>query len=202
MKSVALEGINPVLEFLWFTTRMAGVSLLLAAALKATVIEAFFVPSTSMAPTLQTNDYILVPKLSYGLHIPLLNTAVLEWQRPNRGDIVVFTRMDDESGRNFVKRVVALPGETVEIVETAVFVDGELRDEPYARWARGGISRQRFGPITVPEGQVFLLGDNRDESKDSRFWSYPFVDMKRIKGKALMVYWSRGDHQRAGTILH
>jgi signal peptidase I len=202
MKSAALEGVSPILEFAWLTTRMAGVVLLIAAVLKATVIEAFFVPSSSMAPTLQTDDYILVPKLSYGLHIPLLSTAIVEWQQPNRGDIVVFTRADDEQGRNFVKRVVALPGETVEVVGTSVFVDGKVWQEPYARWAQEGGERGRFGPVTVPANQVFLLGDNRDASTDSRFWSYPFVEIKRIKGKAFMVYWSGVRHQRVGTILH
>lgn len=174
--------------------------------LKASVVEAFFIPSGSMVPTLEVRDYILVPKFFYGLRIPFMQENLLQWKTPERGDVVVFTRHDDprtsvdESAGDIVKRVIALPGDEVRISGTSLYLNDSLIDEPYARWAHGADST--FGPIRVPDGQVFLLGDNRDESQDSRFWSYPFVDIHRLKGKAVVVYWSGTDPKRVGTFIH
>jgi signal peptidase I len=182
---------------------------LLAAAflLKASVIEAFKIPSESMLPTLKVGDQLLVSKFSYGLRIPFKREVLFQYDSPQRGDIVVFTHPDDpstsedESDTNIIKRVIGLPGDKIEVRGTKVFINEQYYPESYARWVLGGIKEGNFGPVTVPEGHVLLLGDNRDKSRDSRFWDNPFLDMKRIKGRALIIYWSFDDIGRIGTII-
>jgi signal peptidase I len=116
---------------------------------------------------------------------------------PKRGDVVVFTLPDDpkspeldESETNIIKRVIGLPGDTIEVRGTRLKINGELyeADEEYAIWVLGG--RKDFGPVVVPEGSVLLLGDNRDQSKDSRYWGDPFLEVSRIKGRAFVIYWN------------
>lgn len=157
--------------------------------LRASVVEAYKIPSGSMIPTLRIGDHILVSKLSYGLRLPLYERFVAQWSNPKRGDIVVFTQKDDPS-TNFIKRVIGLPGDIVEVRGSRVYINNELLPENYARWEEGGLSEGSFGPEQVPPGHVFLLGDNRDHSRDSRFWPEPFLDLQRIKGRALVIYWS------------
>lgn len=156
---------------------------------KASVVEAFKIPSGSMIPTLRIGDHILVSKLAYGLRIPFYQAFVYQWANPKRGDIVVFTQKDDPS-TNFIKRTIGLPGDTVEVRGSRVYINNELLPENYARWEEGGLTEGSFGPDKVPEGKVFLLGDNRDHSRDSRFWNDPYLDIQRIKGRALFIYWS------------
>ena len=179
--------------------------------LKSSVVEAFFVPSGSIGPTVQPRDYILVPKFYYGLRVPLLANTLFQWDTPARGDIVVFNRDDepstdfDESHENLVKRVIGLPEETVEIRSGRILINGNVLPEPYVfsdtslrdapHW------HSNFGPVIVPAGHVFVLGDNRGESRDSRVWHNPFVKLTKIQGKAAIVYWSGVDPRRSGTIL-
>lgn len=160
-----------------------------------------------MYPTLKEGDHILVSKLSYGFRLPLLTHAVLNYAEPQRADIVVFTRPDDpqtpedDSAINLIKRVVALPGETVEVRDTKVLINGVPLAEEYARWDFERTFDADFGPAVVPEGHVMLLGDNRDHSRDSRFWTEPFIQISRIQGRALIIYWSWAGLSRIGTIL-
>jgi signal peptidase I len=165
--------------------------------LRASVVEAFKIPSSSMEPTLEIDDHILVNKLSYGLRVPFKAESVVEFKMPKRGDVVVFTLPDDpdtpeidESETNIIKRVIGLPGDAIMVRGTKLFVNGKVydEDEKYAVWLLGG--RKDFGPVTVPPAKVLLLGDNRDQSKDSRFWPDPFLDAKRIKGRAFIIYWN------------
>lgn len=175
--------------------------------LKGTIIEAFKIPSGSMIPTLRIGDHLLVCKFSYGLRILGKRDVLFQYSQPTRGDIVVFTRDDepgtpeDESDPNIIKRVMGLPGDTVEVRGTKLYINNEEQQEDYARWSQGGIPEGNFGPEVVPEGRVFLLGDNRDQSKDSRFWLNPFLDMRDIKGRALIIYWSWHDWHRIGTLI-
>lgn len=175
--------------------------------LRGTVVEAFKIPSGSMIPALRIGDHLLVSKLSYGLRLPFVTNSQFLWAHPERGDIVVFTRPDDEttledeSEINLIKRVVGLPGETVEVRNTSVFINNERLDESYAVWDEGGIREGNFGPERVPDGSVLMLGDNRDHSKDSRFWQNPFVDQHRIKGRAVIIYWSFDSSSRIGTLI-
>ncbi len=185
-----------------------AVFLVAAYILRASVVEAFKIPSLSMYPTLKVGDHILVNKLSYGFRLPLMTDSLSLYDTPKRGDIVVFTRPDeartpeDESSINIIKRVIGLPGETVEVRGTKVLINGKELDEPYARYQEHGIPDGYFGPDTVPEGHIFLMGDNRDHSKDSRFWENPFLDLHRVKGRALIIYWSWDSLKRIGTVLH
>ncbi len=165
--------------------------------LRASVVEAFKIPSSSMEPTLLIGDHILVNKLSYGFRIPFRSETVVDFRNPRRGDVVVFTLPDDpstpevdESETNIIKRVIGLPGDEIQIDGTKLYVNGETytKDDAYARWQEGGL--KNFGPVVVPPGKVLLLGDNRDHSKDSRFWPDPFLDMARIKGRAFIIYWN------------
>lgn len=178
----------------------------LALVLRVCVVEPFKIPSASMVPTLQIGDFILVLKFKYGLRLPLVTNSAITWDQPKRGDVVVFTRPDDpnsseedDSKINIIKRVVALPGETVSVRGAQVYINGEPLSEPYARWSEGGNLEGNFGPETIPEGHILLLGDNRDHSKDSRFWTDPFLDMKRVKGRAVLIFWSWDDLFRIGT---
>jgi signal peptidase I len=194
---------NEVLSFVKTLTLF----LIAALFLRSTVVEAFKIPSLSMFPTLKIGDHLLVSKLSYGVRLPFFVDSVTLFDTPSRGDIVVFTRPDepqtteDESSINIIKRVIGLPGDTVEVRDTRVFINGKVLDEPYARWQEHGIIDGYFGPETIPPGHVFLLGDNRDHSKDSRFWREPFLDIHRIKGRALIIYWSWDSLSRIGTVL-
>jgi signal peptidase I len=178
----------------------------LAFAIRVTAVEPFKIPSGSMIPTLQVGDFILVLKFWYGLRMPLTTDSVVMWHKPVRGDVVVFTRPDDpntpdedDSELHIIKRVVGLEGETVEVRGAQVLINGKPLNEPYARWTEGGKFEGNFGPKTVPLGHVILLGDNRDNSKDSRFWTDPFLDVKRIKGKAVVIFWSWDSFSRIFT---
>lgn len=178
----------------------------LAFFIRVTVVEPFKIPSGSMIPTLQVGDFILVLKFWYGLRVPFVTDSVAVWNTPARGDVVVFTRPDDpntpdedDSEIHIIKRVIGLGGDTVEVRGARVFINGQALNEPYARWAEGGKFEGNFGPRTIPAGHVLLLGDNRDNSKDSRFWTNPFLDVKRIKGRAVVVFWSWDSLSRVFT---
>lgn len=191
-----------------------AIFLALAFLLRASIVEAFKIPSESMTHTLEKWDHILVCKFSYGFRLPFMKETLFDYSQPKRGDVVVFTRpddpstADDESAINIIKRVIGLPGESVKVVsgydspdgEPFVTIDGVKLNEPYARYEEKG--SKTFGPETVTPGHVFLLGDNRDHSKDGRFWEQShFLDMKLIKGRALVIYWSWSDLSRIGTVI-
>ncbi len=169
-------------------------------------IQAFKIPSASMEKTLLVGDFLLVNKLVYGPVIPLTDIRFPSIREPERGDIVVFKYPRDES-LDFVKRCVAVGGDTVEMRDKALFVNGVRQEEDYIQHidsriesnfhrnpASGGerirfpLPRDNFGPIVVPENKFFVLGDNRDNSRDSRFWG--FVDRELIKGTPLIIYFS------------
>ena len=185
-----------------------AVFLLLAYCLRASVVQAFKIPSGSMIPTLQVGDHILVSKFSYGLRLPLMDKTAWQYGSPSRGDIVVFTRPDDpltpenESDTYIIKRVIGLPGESVEVRNRTVYINAKPIEEPYARWVEGGNPEGNFGPETVPPGRILLLGDNRDQSRDSRFWNDPFLEVSRVLGRALIIHWTWPPHfSRIGTVL-
>ncbi len=184
-------------------------ALFLAAAfiLRASVVEAYKIPSGSMKPTLTIGDQILVSKLAYGLRLPLMTDMLYQYRNPERGDVVVFTRPDepetleDESAINIIKRVIGLPGDHIEVKRTELYINGQLYPEDYVRWEENGLVQADQHEWIVPPGHVFLMGDNRDHSKDSRFWGYPFLPMTRIKGKAFLIYWSWDSLNRIGEII-
>ena len=168
-------------------------ALLLALFIRSFVVQAFKIPSGSMLPTLQVGDHILVNKFIYGLRLPLTGWRLLPLRAPGRGDVVVFVYPVDPS-KDFIKRVVGIAGDVVHIRDKHVYINGDLWNDPHAFFADGSASvhgaspRDNYGPITVPAGHIFVMGDNRDRSYDSRFWG--FVDLNEVMGKAFLIYWS------------
>jgi len=172
-----------------------GVALLLALLIRMFVVQAFKIPSGSMLPTLQIGDHILVNKFVYGARIEMPLTQISLGQLPGLhppkpGDVIVFIWPKDRS-KDFIKRVIAVGGQTIEVRSKQVYINGKPWDDPHATYTppRGGAgSGENYGPYTVPAGTVFVMGDNRDQSYDSRFWGT--VPLSDIKGKALIIYWS------------
>jgi len=161
-----------------------GGAVALAVIVKIVLLQAFYIPSASMYPTLQKGDRVLVNKLSYKLH------------DVNRGDIVVFERPPSETATNIpdlIKRVVGLPGEEIVITEGHVYVDGNLLDEPYlpegvtSSTENAPLKCTQEDPCVVPEGDVWVMGDNRNDSKDSRYFGP--IDEDTIVGRAFVVVW-------------
>ena len=168
-----------------------GMALFLALFIRTFIVQAFKIPSGSMIPTLQVGDHILVNKLSYGTRIPFWEKYLIEFKKPQRGDVIVFVFPEDPS-KDFIKRVIGIGGDTVEIRGKRVYINNRLLEDPHA-YFEGDRERMLqirgdFGPVRVPEDYLFVMGDNRDRSYDSRFWG--FVNIQAVKGKALMVYWS------------
>ncbi len=169
------------------------IAVLLALFIRTYVVQAFKIPSGSMKDTLLIGDHILVNKFIYGIRLPFLEEPVIPISRPKRHDIVVF-KFPEEPEKDFIKRVVGVPGDVVECRNKTVFVNGERLESPYAVFRDSRVvpgkfqPRDNFGPITVPQDSLFVMGDNRDESYDSRFWG--FVSYRALRGKAFMIYWS------------
>ncbi len=172
------------------------VALLLAFVIRAFVVQAFKIPSGSMLETLQIGDHLLVSKFAYDIRLPStvwLDTTdgkvLFKTGDPQRGEIIVFKYPQDET-KDFIKRVIGLPGETIEIKNKVVYINGAPLDEPYVRHTKANTLpvRDNFGPYTVPEGRYFMLGDNREGSHDSRWWGP--VKREKIVGRAIIIYWS------------
>ena len=178
-------------------------ALLLALVIRAYIIQAFKIPSGSMIPTLLVGDHILVNKFIYGTKIPFSDRRFLVLREPEKGDIIVFKYPEDPK-KDFIKRVIGVGGDVIESKNKIIYVNGKPLSEPYTQHVDNYVfpagigqplyrpfgvgSRDNFGPIRVPKDKVFVMGDNRDQSYDSRYWG--FVDLKDIKGEALIIYWS------------
>ncbi|MCB2192258.1 MAG: signal peptidase I [Deltaproteobacteria bacterium] len=167
-------------------------ALVISAVLRAGVVQASWVPSGSMEPALLPGDHMLVNKLCYDLKLPFTGVVLLSTGDPQRGDVVVF-RNPAGHGDDLVKRIIGLPGETVEMRGKAVYVNGRLLKEGWGRYAPRSHLGEHFGPFQVPRGSYFMMGDNRDNSYDSRFWNHGqggFVPREDIVGRADVVLWS------------
>jgi signal peptidase I len=187
------------------------IAILIALFIRTFIICAYKIPSRSMVQTLLVGDHILVNKFLYGVKIPLLRKTIIPVTNPQRGDIVVFIFPNDRS-KDFIKRVIGVGGDTIEIKNKKIFINGKEYSDSYGIYSDNVIypatmqPRDNFGPITVPKDSIFVMGDNRDESLDSRFWG--FVNLKDVEGKAFIIYWSwnHEDHnlrwQRLGNLLH
>jgi signal peptidase I len=172
----------------------AIMAVLLALFIRTFVVQAFKIPSGSMEPTLLVGDHILVNKFIYGVKMPLFRKTIIPVSEPQREDVVVFIYPVDKS-KDFIKRVIGVPGDTVEMIGSRVYINGQLFQDNHAFYSdskeRSGQnlgSANRVGPVIVPQGHYFVMGDNRDHSYDSRFWG--FVPSEAIKGKAFIIYWS------------
>ena len=186
-------------------------ALALSFLIRTFIVSSFEIPSGSMEDTLLIGDYLLANKFIYGITIPLTSDKVLKVRNPHRGDIVIFKFPLDPS-QDFIKRVVGVPGDEIQIRDKQVYVNGikytnphEIHSDPRIIPQGQGV-RDNFGPVRVPENAYFMMGDNRDNSYDSRFWGY--VKDKDIIGEALIKYWSwdkekwRLRWQRIGKLIN
>jgi signal peptidase I len=177
------------------------VAILIALFIRTFVVQAFKIPSGSMKQTLQIGDHILVNKFVFGVKIPYWNKTIIPIKSPQRGDIIVFKYPVDPN-KDFIKRVVGVAGDVVESRDKQLYVNQKRVNHEYGIHTDPHIisgsnkPRDNFGPITVPQNSLFVMGDNRDESFDSRFWG--FVDLKAVNGKAFIIYWS-WDKQNFGV---
>jgi len=165
------------------------IAIIIAMFIRTFVIQAFKIPSGSMLETLQIGDQILVNKFIYGVKIPFTNgMTLISVKEPKKGDVVVFKFPEDPS-KDFIKRVVGVGGDTIQIIDKQLYVNGKaIKDEPYAVYTKFSRPGDNLPLIEVPENKLFVMGDNRDNSHDSRFWGY--VDLTAVKGKAFIIYWS------------
>jgi len=169
------------------------VAVILALFIRTFVVQAFKIPSGSMKETLLIGDHILVNKFIYGIKAPFIKKTLVSIGEPQRDDIIVFEFPEDPS-KDFIKRVVGTPGDIIEIRNKKVFINGELKISDHSVFKDPKVyparmqPRDNLGPIKVPPGKLFVMGDNRDHSYDSRFWK--FVDLVAVKGKAFIIYWS------------
>lgn len=169
------------------------IAILLAVVIRTFVVQAYKIPSQSMAPTLLVGDHLLVCKFFYGVKIPILRRTIIPVSQPQRGDIVVFEYPMDRS-KDYIKRVIGIGGDKIEIKNKNLFINGELYSDRHAVYTDPNFypavvqPRDNYGPVTVPEGSLFVMGDNRDASYDSRYWG--MVELKDLEGKALVIYWS------------
>ena len=172
------------------------VAVVLALFVRTFVFQAFKIPTGSMKPNLLVGDHLLVNKFMFAPTATPIERALLPMREIRRGDVVVF-KFPEEPERDFIKRVIGLPGETLELRNQTVFVNGQALDEPYAHYlfppagegqADSFDVRRKYGPVTVPAGHYFMMGDNRDDSQDGRFWG--FLPQSYVKGRALFIYWS------------
>lgn len=186
-------------SLLWEYVKSIIIALILALLIRAFIIQAFKIPSGSMIPTLLVGDHILVTKFTYDVKLPFFDVTIWHRRTPDRGEIIVFKYPLDPK-KDFIKRVIGIPGDEIIIKNKNVFVNGNRLTEPYVQHTDPRIlpaelsPRDNLGPIKVPPSSLFVMGDNRDESYDSRFWK--FVDFSAVRGKAFVIYWSWNSNGR------
>lgn len=212
----------------WEWAKSIAFAILLFLIIRTFLIQAFKIPTGSMEDTLLVGDFLLVNKVVYGAHVPFTGSRLPGFDEPERGDIVVFKYPGDPR-QDYVKRIVAVGGDTVEMRDKVLHINGEPQKEPYVRY-NGGLERSGFdeplresfrwqlrylvtgdsrevresyrptrdtwGPLVVPPGKYFVMGDNRDDSFDSRFWG--FIDREAIRGQPLIIYFSK--EEEAGIL--
>ena len=194
--------------------------------IRSFLVEPFKIPSGSMMPTLLVGDFILVNKFTYGLRVPVINNTFKEMKHPQRGEVMVF-RFPKDPSLDYIKRVVGLPGDKIEYRDKQIFVNGQSvaqQENGYYEYVAPGLNQLSLrrmreqlgehnhdiliddsnpvldGEITVPEGQYFVMGDNRDNSNDSRFWG--FVPDSNVVGKAFLIWWNFDKLGRIGTSIN
>jgi signal peptidase I len=190
------------------------VAVVLALFIRTFVVQAFKIPTGSMETNLLIGDHLLVNKIVYSPSLGPLEERLLPKRKIERGHVVVF-KFPEDPDRDFIKRVIGLPGELLEIRDKSVYIDGERIEEGYTRFLeparprhdpeyglRHEAIRDNWGPRTIPEGELFVMGDNRDNSRDSRSWG--FLPIDQVKGRALLVYWSyeasKEEYQRTNVV--
>ncbi|MBN2515554.1 MAG: signal peptidase I [Deltaproteobacteria bacterium] len=174
-------------------TQAIIIAIIIAFFIRTFFVQAFKIPSGSMIPTLQIGDWLLVNKVVYGIKIPVLRKTIVPFTKPKRGDVVVFIYPVDRS-KDFIKRVIGVEGDIIEIKNKKIYINGTAFNDTHGVYTdslilpRSMQPRDNFGPVKVPMGHIFAMGDNRDNSYDSRFWG--FVNLDDVIGKAFIIYWS------------
>ncbi len=198
------------------TSQAVIIAIVLALIIRTFVVQAFKIPSPSMEDTLLIGDHILVSKFAYGIQIPrpamisvfgmrvpFFETRLVNvWGGVKRGDIIVF-RFPGDRRKDYIKRAIGLPGDTVEVRDRVIYINGEPIKDPYAvhkgnMYGNSTEEGDNFGPYLVPAGRIFAMGDNRENSYDSRFWGT--LPMRDIKGRAFIIYfsWDNNSHWLRG----
>ena len=190
------------------------IAILIALFIRTFVVQAFKIPSSSMEPTLLVGDYLLVSKFIYGIRIPYTDIKFFQFRKPHRGNVIVFIFPLDPS-KDFIKRVIGTEGEKVQIIDKKIYINDKLIDDPWGDFEKIGSVQYRqaienFGPVIVPKDSLFVMGDNRNNSEDSRFWG--FLHVNAVKGKAFILYfsWDRNANNlldkirwsRIGKLIH
>lgn len=174
------------------------VAVILALFVRTFVFQAFKIPTGSMENNLLVGDHLLVNKMAFAPTLTAVERAILPQKAIGRGDVIVF-KYPEQPDRDFIKRVIGLPGDRLELRRKRIFINDVMLDEPYVHYmqppstdgiVRTGDLREEYGPVTVPAGQYFMMGDNRDNSEDSRYWG--FLPGSYVKGEALIIYFSVG----------
>jgi signal peptidase I len=197
VKSESMEKRKIIKEYL----EPMLIAVLIALLVRTFVVQAFKIPSGSMEPTLWVGDYILVNRFIYGIRIPYWGTRLFPYEKPQRGDVLVVIDPVDPS-KDFIKRVIGTGGEKVQIVHNQIYINDKQIPDPWGNFKKRepeyfkGV--ENFGPVVVPKDSLFVLGDNRDNSADSRFWG--FVPDDDVLGKAFAIYFSW--NRQAESWLH
>jgi signal peptidase I len=183
------------------------IAVILALFVRTWVFQAFKIPTGSMEPNLLVGDHLIVNKMQYAPTLTAFERAIMPSRPIHRGDIIVF-KFPQDPGRDFIKRVIGLPGDRLELHRKVVYINGKPLDEPYAHFLeppstdgppRTDDLREEYGPVTVPPHQYFMMGDNRDNSEDSRYWG--FMPESYVKGQALFIYFSLDDQASIANIF-
>lgn len=181
-KNVVRDWVEPAFE-----------AMIIATILRIFVIQAFAIPTPSMENTLMVGEHPMAIKFAYGLYNPMDQKMYFDFNKPKRGDVVIFRDPTEKTNSMWIKRCMGLPGDTIEVKDKALYINGKKMDEPYVVHKDMRIfpayyqPRDNFGPITVAKGTLFMMGDNRDESYDSRFFGA--LPVNKIRGQAILVYW-------------
>jgi len=168
-------------------TEIIVTAVVLALLVRALVIQSYHIPSESMEETLLKGDFLFASKFIYGAKVPFVDWRFPAVRQPKPGDIVIF-KYPIDGKTDYIKRCIAVEGQTVEVRGKKLFIDGKEQKEDYAKFIYGNRARPDYGPYVVPKGHIFVLGDNRDNSYDSRFWGP--LNKKFLRGKALFIYFS------------
>jgi len=172
---------------------------LIAAFIISFVVQAFKIPSGSMIPTLLVGDHLFVNKFIYGVKIPFFRKTLIPVTDPKRGDVIVFIYPEERS-KDFIKRVIGVAGDKIVMKDKKIFINDQAYTDTIGIYDDSTIypaevqPRDNFGPVIVPKNSLFVMGDNRDHSLDSRFWG--FVDLKDVQGKAFIIYWSWNSEEK------
>ena len=177
LKAIALKPYNKwYIYLILFVLSSVVIRPLLGWTIRNNIAKAYKIPSSAMEPAVLVGDYLIT------------DMKIYKSEKPMRGDIIIFEFPLDRS-KDFIKRVIATEGEKVEIIQNKIYINDKLIDDPWGHFSMPRSSIENYGPVMVPEGSLFVMGDNRDNSQDSRFWG--FVNIEKVKGKPLYLYWAK-----------